>query len=208
MRSQWMISAVSDADAGWFAEKPTLVGSAVVLRPFADGDVDEMARILADPEVLRLTGSVNGDAEAGESEAASAVPDEQLREWYATRNDQPDRLDLAIVDQGTGKLVGEVVINEVDTSNRSANFRILIGPDGRNRGLGTEATHLIVDHCFRTSVLNRIELCVYAFNPRAQRAYEKAGFSVEGVQREALRYDDGYVDAIVMSRLRSEHLGG
>ncbi|WP_183546328.1 GNAT family N-acetyltransferase [Nocardioides albus] len=197
-----------ETDAGWFAEKPTLVGSAVVLRPFLDGDVDTMARILADPEVLRLTGSVHGDTEAAATDAASAVPDEQLREWYATRDDQPDRLDLAIVDQKTSMLVGEAAINEVDTSNRSANFRILIGPEGRNRGLGTEATRLIVDYCFRTTALNRIELCVYAFNPRAQRTYEKAGFSVEGVQREALRYDGGYVDAIVMSRLRSEHLGG
>lgn len=203
--SQWMISAVNETDAGWFARKPTLVGSAVVLRPFADGDVGRMAQILADPEVLRLTGSVHG---TDEIKAVPAVPDERLRRWYATRNDQPDRLDLAIVDRDAGTLIGEAVINEVDTDNRSANFRILIGPDGRNRGLGTEATHLIVDHCFRTTVLNRIELCVYAFNPRAMRAYEKAGFSVEGVQREALRYDGGYVDAVVMSRLRSEHLGG
>ncbi|MGH3351660.1 MAG: GNAT family N-acetyltransferase [Nocardioides sp.] len=193
---------MNETDAGWFAVKPTLTGDAVVLRPFADGDVETMARILADPDVVRLTGSVHS---IDEIETSSAVPDERLREWYATRNEQPDRLDLAILDQKGGNLVGEAVINEVDTDNRSANFRILIGPAGRNRGLGTEATRLIVDHAFRTTALNRIELCVYAFNPRAKRAYEKAGFSVEGVQREALRYDDGYVDAVVMSRLRSGH---
>ncbi|MFI5623269.1 GNAT family N-acetyltransferase [Nocardioides sp. NPDC051685] len=201
----WMINAVNETDAGWFAEKPTLVGSTLVLRPFAEGDVETMARILADPEVLRLTGSVHS---ADESEAGTGVPDEHLREWYATRNQQPDRLDLVIVDQATEAVVGEAVINEVDTGNRSASFRILIGPAGRDRGLGTEATRLIVDHAFHTTVLNRIELCVYAFNPRARRTYEKVGFSVEGIQREALRYDGGYVDAVVMSRLRSEHLGG
>lgn len=200
-----MINLVNETEAGWFAEKPTLVGSAVVLRPFVDDDVETMARILADPEVLRLTGSVHG---TDEIEAETGVPDERLREWYTTRNQQPDRLDLAIVDKESGKLVGEAVINEVDTGNRSASFRILIGPAGRDRGLGTEATRLIVDHAFRTTVLNRIELCVYAFNSRAKRAYEKVGFSVEGVQREALRYDGGYVDAIMMSRLRSEHPGG
>jgi len=42
---------------------------------------------------------------------------------------------------------------------------------------------------------------VYAFNPRAQRAYEKAGFVVEGRRREALRWDGEWVDAIVMSVL-------
>lgn len=197
----WMIQTVNETAGGWFAEKPTLAGDAVVLRPFADGDVLTMARVLADPDVVRLTGSMHS---SDEIVTAPAVPDERLREWYATRNEQLDRLDLAIVDREGGTLVGEAVINEVDTDNRSANFRILIGPAGRDRGLGTEATRLIVDHAFRTTVLNRIELCVYAFNPRARRVYEKAGFSVEGVQREALRYDDGYVDAVIMSRLRSD----
>ncbi|GGR70916.1 RimJ/RimL family protein N-acetyltransferase [Nocardioides luteus] len=196
---------VMERPAGWFVSKPTLLGEKVELRPFAEGDVETMARILADPEVLRLTGSVNSTAEI---EAETGVPDQRLREWYATRNAQPDRLDLAVVDRASGALVGEIVLNELDASNRSANFRILLGPDGRGRGLGTEATRLIVDHAFRTTALNRIELCVYAFNPRARRTYEKAGFTVEGVQREALRYDGEYVDAIVMSRLRSEHLGG
>ncbi len=40
-----------------FAGKPTLVGDRVVLRPFRPDDVDAMGSVLADPEVLRLTGS-------------------------------------------------------------------------------------------------------------------------------------------------------
>jgi len=46
-------------------------------------------------------------------------------------------------------------------------LRILPGPAGRDTGLGWEATRLVLDHPFTTPVY-RIELEVYAFNPRAQ----------------------------------------
>ena len=44
-----------------------------------------------------------------------------------------------------------------------------------------------------------IELEVYDFNPRAQRVYEKCGFTVEGRARDALLWDGGWHDAVLMS---------
>ena len=52
--------------------------------------------------------------------------------------------------------------------------------------------------------LNRISLGVFDFNPRARRAYEKAGFVAEGTEREALRHGDGWIDPTVMSVLARE----
>lgn len=48
------------------------------------------------------------------------------------RNDQSDRLDLGIEDNCINVVVGEVVLNEYDKATLS-NFRILIGPKGRDR---------------------------------------------------------------------------
>jgi RimJ/RimL family protein N-acetyltransferase len=185
-----------------FAVKPMLTGQLVVLRPFAADDLAAMREILLDPEVLRLTGSVHGE----DAELAPESPDrlDTLREWYTTRNDQPDRLDLAIVDGAGGRCVGEAVLNEWDPGNQSCSFRILIGPAGRGRGLGTEATRLIVGYGFERLGLHRISLEVYSFNPRARRVYEKAGFRAEGVLRESLRYGEEWIDATVMSILASE----
>ena len=116
------------------ATKPTLRGRLVTLRPFRAGDVEVMAQVLSDPEVRRLTGSVESTAEAERPEPV----DDRLRDWYATRNEQADRLDLAIEDAATGRLVGEVVLNEVDLDGLTCNLRVLIGPEGatgaRHRG--------------------------------------------------------------------------
>ncbi|WP_104197124.1 GNAT family N-acetyltransferase [Cryobacterium sp. M15] len=187
---------------GFFADKPTIAGGRVFLRSFRAGDIDAMGVILADPEVLILTGSVHTTAEA---HGRTAVLDSATRRWYETRAEQPDRLDLAIIDQASSTCVGEVVLNELNPDNDSCSFRILIGPTGRDRGLGTEATRLITQHAFQTTTLHRIELEVFAFNPRAQHVYERSGFTFEGKRRDAHKFDGDYIDALTMSILRSEN---
>lgn len=181
-----------------FADKPTLVGRRVVLRPVAAGDAPAMFADLADAEAVRLTGTHR------------TFTREQIQQWCATRCDQEDRLDLAIVDRESNLWAGEVVINEWDADNRSCGFRIALGPAARNRGLGSEATALVLGHVFDAiddPPVNRVSLEVFAFNRRALTVYERAGFRREGTLRQALRWDGEYHDAIVMSVVRSDREG-
>lgn len=180
--------------ADW-GRKPTLQGERVLLRPFAAGDEVAMGQLLDDPELLRLTGSVGSTEEAERGFA----PDEAFTHWYATRNAATDRLDLAIVESSTGRLVGEVVLNERDEANRSCNLRILIGRVGRGRGLGTEAVALITAYGLDVLGLQRISLEVYAFNPRARHVYEKVGYVAESLIPDALTFDGMPIAAHVMA---------
>ncbi len=182
-----------------FSVKPTITGEKVVFRPFTADDLPGMLQVLTDPEALKLTGTVHDDGEP-----ASLGEAKRFRDWYASRNDQPDRLDLAVIDRAHGGCAGEAVLNEWEPGNHSCSFRIALGPAGRGRGLGTEATRLIVGYGFERLGMHRISLEVYSFNPRARRVYEKAGFRAEGVLRESLRYGGDWIDATVMSILGSE----
>lgn len=178
-----------------FADKPTLVGERVVLRPIVAEDAEAMWHDLQDHEARQLTGT-----QATFDKAA-------IDRWAATRSQTTDRLDLAAVDPVTGDWLGEVVINEVDLDNRSCNYRISLSAAARNRGIGTEATRLIVDHVFDEiePPMHRISLGVYAFNPRAIAVYERVGFVREGVARDALHWNGDFVDEILMAMLRSDH---
>ena len=178
-----------------FSVKPTLTGRLVTLRPFRDGDAEVMARILSDPEVRRLTGSVESSAQAERPEPL----DDRLRDWYASRNEQADRLDLALEDRSSGALVGEVVLNEVDLDALTCNLRVLVGPQGRDRGLGTEAVALATGYGIEQLGLARVTLEVLEFNPRARRVYEKVGFVVTGVRPSALVFDGVAVAAVDMA---------
>ncbi|BDD72289.1 MULTISPECIES: GNAT family N-acetyltransferase [Streptomyces] len=176
-----------------FSEKPVLTGDRTVLRPFTAEDADTMWEIVNDPEVVRFT-----------FEPSTELTLDGLRSWYGVRTADPDRLDLAVTDRATGELVGEVVLYEWDPAARGCTFRTLVGPRGRGRGLGSEATRLIVGHAFERVGLHRVQLEVYADNARARRVYEKAGFMVEGVRREAALRGGAWVDGVLMAVLDHE----
>ncbi|MDF2538519.1 MAG: family N-acetyltransferase [Herbinix sp.] len=168
--------------------KPTLTGMKVILRPFHGDDLDSMEECINDTEVTKFTGSTDSEV----------FDREKLYNWYATRNDQSDRLDFAIVDKSSNLVVGEAVINSYDEESHSMNFRILIGPRGRNRGLGSEATNLTIDYIFMNTDLKEITLSVFAFNPRAQRVYEKVGFVLSSVDKDELEFEGEMIDSINM----------
>jgi RimJ/RimL family protein N-acetyltransferase len=147
----------------------------VTLRPVTADDADAMWEMVNDPEGNELTAT------------SATFTYEQIREWCAGRSGADERVDLAIVENATGEYAGEAVLNEYDAAADAANFRIsLRGPAWYGRGLGTEATRLIVAHGLHTVGLRSITLSVLARNPRAARAYEKAGF-----QRTGATVEDG-----------------
>lgn len=176
-----------------FKGQPTLVGHRVRLEPLGLEHFDGLRPMFSDPEGRRMTAT------------REEHDDDLLRRWLSTRQDHDDRADFAIVELDTGRVLGEVVLNDLDVDNETCNFRIaLTGPDVYGRGFGTEATSLVLDYAFDTVGLHRVELEVYSFNPRGQRAYEKAGFVREGVRRQALRWDGGWHDVVVMAALAGD----
>lgn len=175
-----------------FSVKPVLTGEKALLRPFTEEDAVPIAQILGDPEVIRFT-----------FEPSTDLTPQRLRSWYGSRAAQTDRLDLAVTDRATGEVLGEVVLYEWDPAARACSFRTFLGPRGRGRGIGTEATRLIVGHGFERLGLHRVSLELYAHNHRARRVYEKAGFMEEGVRRRAQWREGRWVDETLMAV--SEH---
>lgn len=185
-----------------FSHKPTLRGERFTLRPIRADDADPLDAIMRDdPDVAILTGSVHA-----RDEPVTNPPIERMREIYGRWSTADDRLVLAVTDNGDshGRVLGEVVLNDWDEENRSCGFRTLIGQAGRGRGLGTEATRLVVAYGLQELGLHRIALQVYAFNPRARHVYEKVGFRHEGTGRDALRFDGGWVDVDYMAALATD----
>lgn len=165
--------------------------AAVTLRPLTVADAPAMVAALDDPESMRLTGTVGTFTLA------------QVTAHLARCETDDARHDFAIL--AGDEVVGEVVLNHIDAHNACANFRIAVWyPRNRGRGYGFAATVQALDFAFDVLELNRVELEVYAFNPRARHVYEKAGFVYEGTRREALLWDGEWVDAHGMGALRRD----
>ncbi len=145
-----------------------------------------------DPEVARLTG------------CKPSFTHDEVVNYFLSCVDDENRYDFLIV-APDGKIIGESVINEIDWELHSANFRIgIFHRDACGKGIGTWAIRLTRDFAFEKLHLHRLELDVFSFNPRAEKAYLKAGFKREGILRDAVKDGDAYADDILMAILEDE----
>lgn len=143
-------------------------------------------------EVARLTGS------------KEQFSREEVVHHFLQCIEADDRYDFLII-APDGRIIGESVINEIDWELRRANFRIALFHAGEcGRGIGTWAIRITRDFAFEKLKLHRLELDVFSFNPRAQKAYLAAGFKREGVLRDAVWDGAAYADDILMAILEEE----
>ncbi len=122
------------------------------------------------------------------------VEKEQLQEFaFYIRTLQDDRL------------IGFIALMEFAWHHGEAWVGIGIGErDAWSKGYGTDAMQVILRYAFQELDLNRVTLGTFSYNTRAIRSYEKAGFVLEGYERQRLHRDGEYADMLIMGVLRSE----
>ena len=159
---------------------------------------------LRDDDSRSLFGWINEREDVLLSAPYKPVHGADHAEWFDAIRSSPDTVVFGIRLVEDDRLVGSGQLHGIDARARSAELQIRIGEeDARGRGLGGEALQLLLRHGFDDLNLRRIWLRVFATNERALRAYEAAGFVEEGRLREAAYVDGGFVDVVVMARLRS-----
>jgi RimJ/RimL family protein N-acetyltransferase len=112
--------------------------------------------------------------------------------------------DVSFVVDLDGTAVGSASLFNFDSLARHAEAGINLLPSARGRGIGTTAIVQLVEFGFVRRNLRRIHLQAIASNTAAIRAYEKAGFTVEGRQRQHAWVRGGYEDIVLMGILRSK----
>jgi RimJ/RimL family protein N-acetyltransferase len=176
---------------------PILRGERVYLRPAERSDLELFVRWLSDAEVGRHLSVRSPLSQAMEEKWFDQMVEQQGR----------DRYHFVICLRSDGRPIGATDLREISLEDGRAAFGIMIGEKAEwNRGYGTDALNAICDFGFGQLRLERIELDVYADNLRAQRSYEKAGFTREGTLRKGHYSEGRFVDVARMALLRSEWL--
>lgn len=105
-------------------------------------------------------------------------------------------------------VVGSVGYRQVTYGPNSGSQAYAIGihliPEARGKGYGTEAQRLIAAYLFATYPIVRVEAETDIENVPEQRSLEKAGYSREGVARQAQWRDGAHHDLVRYSKLRGE----
>lgn len=173
-------------------------GRNLVLRRPRPEDLPAVMRWYTDPEIAALTRYQTRPMAAAD-----------VQRFFEQRLLAPDALAYSIWELPDRRLIGFTTFSSLDADNSSVLFHITIGErDAWNRGLGTQASRLMLDHAFDRLDLHRVGLTVFSFNERAIRAYEKAGFRIEGRLRQSVMRDGRWCDEVQMGILRDEWRAG
>jgi len=165
-------------------------GQTISLRPLERRHLEQTRAWANDPELARLL------------DRARPVSDAEHDEWFAALHQHPNRLYFAIETNKDDRHIGNVWLWDIDWRHRRAELRIVIGETPQpGRGTGTEAISLLCDYAFERLNLHKIYAYVLAINPRARRAFEKAGFALEGTLKDDRWTGEGYTDVYLLGRL-------
>lgn len=171
-------------------------GERVYLRPLEPEDADLVSGWYADDRVRRLLGDPPTSYARRRQSYGDAVTGD---------GDSVFRFIICRLDDDIP--VGRTDIFDIDRTNGNCAFGIAIGdPALWGQGLGSDAVNAVVDFAFGELRMERVWLDTDADNERAQAAYRKAGFVVEGRLRHVWFQDGVYADDLRMALLRDEWL--
>ena len=180
-------------------ERAIVRGRSVWLRAFERDDLDDYWRCINDREVAFWAGYGNPQSHDG------------VLDWYENsvrEGHGKTGLWFVVSPLGGSEFLGTTWLWNRDArlhGPNSAELSVYIGDPRRwGTGVGTDAVNATVDAGFGFWPLAKIWLSTSADNDRAQRAFEKAGFVLDGRLRRTHLSRGQIGDSLVMSMLREE----
>ncbi|MCA1664862.1 MAG: GNAT family N-acetyltransferase [Myxococcales bacterium] len=155
-----------------------------VIRAIRPDDGAAVMDIRRQPQVMRYT---------------PAMPSDRPADHYARWGTN----DHVLVAELDGRVVGYAGLHVRDGKRRhSAWLGIAVHDEFAGRGAGQLLMKGLLDLADRWIGLVRVDLEANADNERAIAMYRRFGFVEEGRQKKAYFSDGGYVDNVIMARLR------
>lgn len=173
----------------------------IALRPLKEKDAVLMLEWMHDAEIQKAFRRDMSSMSLEEAKAfcRAANRDENLVDGGS--------LHYAIVNEAD-EYMGTISLKSIDLVSGTAEYAISLRRCAQGKGIGGEATRLILEKGFKFFGLHRIYLNVLEDNIRAIRFYEKNGFTYEGEFRKHLFLQGEYKSLKWYGVLKEEYLKG
>jgi RimJ/RimL family protein N-acetyltransferase len=170
----------------------SLAGDGLALRRATGADVGFLVELASHEEVEPFMAAV------------SARGHDELLEEVRRSEDDPQHHGRFVVEVD-GEPAGALAFSVANRRSRIADLHaVMLHPDHRGRGLGVEATRLLVRHLVFDLGYHRVQLEVYGFNERALSLFERAGFVREGARRRAYDRHGDWADGVLFGLVRED----
>jgi RimJ/RimL family protein N-acetyltransferase len=170
----------------------------VRLELLSEAHLGAVAAMLSDPDIMRFT------------RVPEPTPADFPRQWlavYEAGRRDGTREGFAAFEgdgNGDGAFVGVALAFGIDRDEGEAELGYMVAPAARGRGMATAMLRALTDWAFAETGVHRIRLVVDVENPASLRVAERAGYVREGVMRSVHFKNGRRIDAVLLSRLRTD----
>jgi RimJ/RimL family protein N-acetyltransferase len=166
----------------------------LTLRRFSLADLAELVECGNDPLIQSWLPLPNPYTEVH----ARAFIDEYAKELLVFGRGLLRAIDL------NGRFTGSIDIKKADWMARTCEISYWSAPWAHGRGLMTSALKLLTKWILSEQGMERVEVRVATNNTASQRVAEKAGFTREGISRNAGFTNTGRVDLVIYSMVTGD----
>jgi RimJ/RimL family protein N-acetyltransferase len=183
------------ADAcGWRTGPPVLKGTGVTVKEVEAVEAVALFRLLSHDEIAEVV----PPPPASPADLAARIEGARL-----------DRLDgrgicFTVYRDKDGALAGMFRVRELERGFGSAEWEFVLAPEHWGGGLFFAAAVPVIDFAFDVLGVSRLEARVSVGNGRGNGAMRKIGAVQEGVLRQSLQLEKGWVDQALWTLLRDD----
>mgnify|MGYP000032261211 CR=1 FL=1 len=175
----------------------TLQGTKCSLRPFSKEDIPHLMKFMGDIKPRETLRNV------------LPVTEGHVKRMIEIMERCPYPTSIIFGIETDGKLIGVTSLDKINWISRNAYISIAIyDTNFWGKGIGEEATRLLLEYAFEYLNLYKINLEVYEYNERAIKLYKKIGFKEEGRLKENNLRHGKHRDVIIMGMTAREYFGG
>lgn len=130
---------------------------------------------------------------------------EHLRDYVARTLEDPNTVFVAIILKENNEHIGNIKLGPINHHHRFGDVGVVIGEkDCWGKGYAAEAISLLTSHAFKVLKLHKLTAGCLASNHGSFKAFQNAGFLVEGIRKSHEYCNGHYVDAVMLGIVNTE----
>ncbi|MDI3549609.1 MAG: hypothetical protein PWQ15_711 [Methanobacterium sp.] len=129
---------------------------------------------------------------------------EDLKDYVKNINESSNNFIFGIFLKKTCAHIGNIKIGNINHHHGFGDLGFLIDKNYWNKGYGTEAIKLATKYAFRNLGLRKLFAGIYSNNIGSYKAFLKSGYQEVGRLKKHHRYQNTYVDQILVEKFNNE----
>ena len=132
------------------------------------------------------------------------ISKQQQQEWFKNISKKDLPLSIFLKEEDGLELVGTIGLYNINWVHRLATWRIRLSPVVQGKGIGYEASSMVLESGIKTLNLHKMQSSSFADNKAIVKLLQKLGCKEEGLLRSHFFNDGEYCDVVLFGLLASD----